>query len=322
MYDVITCGSATVDAFVQTGDKLFRGSDGMVSVPFGSKICVDDIMFDVGGGGTNTAVCFARMGFKVAFLGKIGRGTNSERVLKLLKKEGIDTSLIKRGTGRTGFSVILDAFKHERTILTFKGSNDTLKFSEVKLNRLKTRWLYCSSMMNESLKTIEKVFVWAKKKRIGLMFNPSSYLTEKGPSFLKTILANCSVLVLNKQEAMMLAQRNRIEDLLVSLRKLGPEIVLITDGENGVHALYQRMAYSIRPHKIDVVETTGAGDAFGAGFLSGWIKTGDIEFSLKLGLITAESVIQKVGGKRNLPTYKEAVSTMKKLETPISMQRL
>lgn len=322
MYDVITSGSATVDAFIQTGDKLFRGSDGVVSVPFGSKIVVDDIMFEVGGGGTNTAVAISRLGLKVAFLGKIGRGTNSERVMRHLRKEKVDTSLVRRGTGRTGFSVVLDAYRHDRTILTFKGSNDQLHFSELNLKKLKTKWFYLCSMMNESFKTIERLALWAKRHNTKVMFNPSSYLTAKGTGFLKTIIGNSDVLVLNKEEAGMLVKQHSMSGLLLGLAKLGPQIVIITDGENGVHLLHQGLAYSVKPHKIEVVETTGAGDAFGSGFLSGYIRTGDIEFSLTLGLITAEAVIQKIGGKHNLPRWKEVLSIMKSQPTPIQKERL
>jgi ribokinase len=174
MYDVVTLGSGTVDAFVQTGNRLFRGKK-RISVPFGSKIVSDDIHFDVGGGGTNTAVSFSRLGLKVAYLGKIGSGPNSQRVRDLLRKEKVDVSHIPRCRGRTGFSIILDAKGHDRTIITYKGSSDDLKFSEVKLGKLKTRWLYSSSMMNESFATLERLVAWAHKRGIGVMFNPSSY---------------------------------------------------------------------------------------------------------------------------------------------------
>jgi ribokinase len=322
MYDVITSGSATIDAFIQTGNKLFRGADGAVSVPFGSKIVVDDIVFAVGGGGTTTAIAFSKFGLKAAFLGKIGLGTNSERVIKELKKDGVDTSLVRKGKDRTGFSVVLDAYKRDRTILTFKGSNDKLCYSEVPLDKLKTRWFYFCSMMNESFKTIEKLSAWARKRNIDVMFNPSSYLASKGIRFLGKLISNSRIIVMNLEEARILLGNHDVKKLLAKLHSHGPEIAIITDGPNGVHLLRDGYYYRVRPHRIRVVETTGAGDAFGAGFLAGFIKTDDIEFSLRLGLITAEKVIQTIGSKHNLPGWDDAMQTMRRISTPVARQKL
>ena len=208
MYDVITVGSATVDAFVQTGSQLFRksnvGTDNCVSVPFGSKILIENIKFDVGGGGTNTAVALSRLGLKTSFLGKIGMGQNSERVIRLLQKEGVDVSLVVRSKDRTGFSIILDATGHDRTILAFKGSNNKLRYDEIKKSLLRTKWFYFSSMVGESLETLKKLALYAKRHNIKIVFNPSSYLAKKGSTYLSGILDNTNILVLNREEATLL----------------------------------------------------------------------------------------------------------------------
>ena len=82
MYDVICIGSATVDCFISTGKKLFQktANRAYVKVPFGTKILVEQMQFSTGGGGSNTAVGFARLGFKAALISKMGLGTNSERI--------------------------------------------------------------------------------------------------------------------------------------------------------------------------------------------------------------------------------------------------
>src|SRR3989338_11271322 len=105
MYDVISVGSATVDAFINTGNQLFRKDHGNISVPFGSKIVIEDLKFSTGGGATNTAVGFSRMGLKTACITSLGLGSNSKRIFNVLKKEGVDTSFVISKGGRTGFSV-------------------------------------------------------------------------------------------------------------------------------------------------------------------------------------------------------------------------
>ncbi|MCK4522326.1 MAG: carbohydrate kinase family protein [Nanoarchaeota archaeon] len=301
MYDVITVGSATVDAFINTGSRLFQKTyKKYVKVPFGSKILISDLKFDIGGGGTNTAVAFSRMGLKTAWIGSIGLGTNSKRVLNLLKKEKVDISFAQQGNGRTGFSVILDAIGHDRTILTFKGNNDNLEFKKIPLKEIKTKWFYFSAMLNQSLETQKKLASFAKKNNISIAYNPSSYLVKKGVKYIKDILDNTDLLILNKEEAGYLVGKKPVDIMLKRLFELGINLVVITDGKNKVYAYEGSHIHAIKPHKVKILETTGAGDAFASGFLAGIIKKGDIEFALKVGLANSESVITHYGAKNKL----------------------
>ena len=317
MYDVITIGSATVDALVRT--EFFEMVHGKkkeecIAYPVGSKILMKELLLTTGGGGTNTAVALARLGHKVAFLGKVGSKYNSSRVIMELKKEKVNTSLIVRSkTGRTGYSIVLDSKKHDRTILAFKGSNNDLSFREIKLKKLKTRWFYFSTMMGESFRTLEKLADYASKNNIKIAFNISSYLAKKGKVFLGKILKKIDILILNMEEASLLSgKRDKVGNLLKKLSKLGPKIVAITDGKKGAYAYDGKYVYYGRPHNIKIVETTGAGDAFGSSFLSGIIKKDDIKFAIGLGMTNAESVIQHHGAKEILLTYNEALKAMKR----------
>ena len=317
MYDIITIGSATVDTLVRTEfyemihDKKKKEC---IAYPVGSKILMKELLLTTGGGGTNTAVALARLGHKVAFLGKVGSKYNSSRVIMELKKEKVNTSLIVRSkTGRTGYSIVLDSKKHDRTILAFKGSNNDLSFREIKLKKLKTRWFYFSTMMGESFRTLEKLADYASKNNIKIAFNISSYLAKKGKVFLGKILKKIDILILNMEEASLLSgKRDKVGNLLKKLSKLGPKIVTITDGKKGAYAYDGKYVYYGRPHNIKIVETTGAGDAFGSSFLSGIIKKDDIKFAIGLGMTNAESVIQHHGAKEILLTYNEALKAMKR----------
>ena len=140
MYDVITIGSATVDALARTEfcemihDKK---KEECIAYPVGAKILMKELIMTVGGGGTNTAVSLTRLGHKVAFLGKIGSKYNSKRVIQQLKEEKVNTSLVIRSkTGRTGYSIVLDSKKHDRTILAFRGSNNDLGPNEIDFKKI------------------------------------------------------------------------------------------------------------------------------------------------------------------------------------------
>jgi len=316
MFDVITVGSGTVDVFVETGSKLFRKAKvrkehGCVLVPFGSKVVIDELRFDIGGGGTNTAVALRRLGLKVAWLGKIGNDDNSKNILKLLKKEKINTKFVYKNEKGSGYSVILDAEGHDRTILTYKGSNNDLSFNEINLRKLKTRWLYFSSMMGESYKTIEKLARYAKEKGIMTAFNPSSYLVKRGKQFLKPILRRVDLLIFNKEEAGLLVGEDTIEMLLRKVHLLGPKVVVITDGNKGAYCYDGKLTYRAPAHKIPVVESTGAGDAFAASFLAGIILKSDIKAALRWGITNSESVITNYGAKNKLMTHSNLMISLR-----------
>ncbi|MBI2647466.1 carbohydrate kinase family protein [Candidatus Woesearchaeota archaeon] len=162
MYDVITVGSATLDVFARTRfSELIKiidpkGETDLLAFPSGSKILIDELEFTTGGGGTNTAFALLRLGHKVAFIGKIGEGTNSDFIYKNLKKEKIDL-LCSHGKGHAGYSVILDTLEHDRTILVYKGINDQLRNYDIPYKKIKTKWFYFSAMMGESFHTLERL---------------------------------------------------------------------------------------------------------------------------------------------------------------------
>ena len=339
MFDVITVGSATVDALARTEfSEMIHGihKEECIAYPVGAKILMEELILTIGGGGTNTAVSLSRLGHKVAFLGKIGSKYNSKRVVHQLKKEKVNTSLIIRSkTGRTGYSIVLDSKKYDRTILVFRGSNNDLGFNEINFKKLKTKWFYFSSMIGKSFKTLEKIASYAEKNKIKMAFNISSYLAKKGKNYLKNILKKTNILVLNKEEAELLVGKGNarkleisgtnfvgIKNLLKKLNELGPKIVAITDGKHGVYVYENNYIYSGKPHNIEIIETTGAGDAFASSFLCGIIRKNNIEFALKLGMTNAESVIQHHGAKEKLLRYNEALKIMKKKPIKVIKKKL
>lgn len=327
MYDVITVGSATLDVFARTRySELIKiidpkGETDLLAFPSGSKILIDELEFTTGGGGTNTAVALSRLGHKVGFLGKLGDDTNSEFIYQNLKKEKIDL-LCAHSKGNAGYSVILDTLEHDRTILVYKGVNDELRQSEVPYKKLKAKWFYFSSMLEESFRTLERLAEFAQQHKIKTAFNPSSYLAEKGSNYLKHIISKTELLILNKEEASMLVGQDTNEGLLFKLKSLGPSIVVITNGKNELYVIDKNHIYTAKPPLIKVVDATGAGDAFAASFLCGILKKNDIEFAIKLGIVNAQSVITHYGAKNILLTFHQAMKAIKKLKIRIHKKNI
>ncbi|HDI02602.1 MAG TPA: carbohydrate kinase family protein, partial [Candidatus Aenigmarchaeota archaeon] len=139
MYDVVTVGSATLDVFVYTElAEIKRKSEKLIAYPAGSKILIKKLEFMTGGGGTNTAVAFSRLGLKTAYLGKLGNDYSGKKVIEELRREGVDFIGVKGEEDFTAYSVILDSKEHDRTILTYKGITNHLRFEEINKRKLKT----------------------------------------------------------------------------------------------------------------------------------------------------------------------------------------
>jgi ribokinase len=291
-FDIVTFGSAVKDMFIAT-DLADMGN--FIAYPIGSKILVKELRFDIGGGGTNTAVAFSRLGLKTGFIGKFGNDENGKEILNMLKREKV-TFLGKVVRGRTGFSIVLDSKEDDRTILTYKGINDHISMGDINLKKLETKWLYFSSLLGQSLDSQLTLARLMKKRGVKVAFNPSSYLAER-KELIEHMLMMVDILILNKEEAGMLTKK---KDLLKGLHNITGGIVVITDKDRKIQAYDGKKKYFLVPNRVRVVERTGAGDAFASGFVAGQIIGRDIDYSLKLGLAESESVIKYFGAKNNL----------------------
>jgi len=274
----------------------------------GSKILINDLQFLTGGGGTNTAVSFARLGLKTAYLGHLGDDENGHKVLRELKREKVGF-IGTVGKEQTNYSIILDSIEHDRTILAYKEASDNLRWADIPKGKLKAEWFYISSMMGESYRTVERLVQYARQAGIRVAFNPSEYQAKQGAKKLQPVLSRTDVLVLNREEAALLLgmrPEDDIKALLLGLYKSGPSIAVITEGPKGAHACDGKRMWYIPARKVRVLESTGAGDSFASAFVAGIIKGHGIGDALKLAITNAESVVQAYGAKPGLLSMAEA----------------
>ncbi len=317
-FDVVTVGSATLDVFASAAaNEIIIRENGeeeeFIAYESGTKILIKELDFFIGGGGTNTACSFSRLGLKTGFIGKLGNDENGKHILSMLKKSRVEFLGAIDKRHKSGYSIVLDS-EDDRTILTHKGANDYLSYKDTRLDQIKTKWLYFASMTHKAYKTLEKMALFAKKNSIKLAFNPSSYIAKLGKEYLSKVIKRTNVLILNKEEAsLILGKKGRLKSLLGSLSALGPEVVVITDGKNGCYAKHGSSYFYLPAKKTRVKDTTGAGDAFASGFIAGIIKGKGIEDSLKIGMANASSVITHVGAKNGLLSYSQAVARARKM---------
>ena len=291
-FDVITFGGAVVDVFAGT-DLAERGK--FIAYPVGSKILIKDLRFDIGGGATNTATAFSRLGLRTGCICKVGDDERGRNILELLRKERIKfLGKIEKGK-KSGYSIILDSKEKGRTVLTYRGVNNNISFNDLKLKKLKTKWIYFASALGQSLQTQMRLAKILKARGVKIAYNPGEYVIRKAN--IKPLLRLADILILNKEEAGLLTKQ---KNLLSGLHKLTGGVVVITDKNKLINCFDGQKKYTLMPNKIKVVERTGAGDAFASGFVAGQVAGKSIPNSLRLGLRESESVIKYFGAKNNL----------------------
>lgn len=301
-FDILTVGSATQDVFLFS--KAFKpqtvNKDKYNIIPFGDKIDVSDIVYETGGSATNTAVTFARQGFKVACLTKIGLDSAGREVLHQLEKEGVATSLVKRNAKHhTGYSALLKPYSGDRTILIHRGASMLYEKADFNLSKVKADWLLITSL-NGDLKLLKQLVDWAKTNGVKVAINPGAAELNKPRRLLK-ILTKASVVILNRDEAEVLVGYNEPEELLVRARDAGISTLVMTDGSRGAWAVQAGFTYHCGLYKkVRVIDRTGAGDAFGSGYVAAILRGGDVERGLTMGAANATSVISYIGAKAGI----------------------
>lgn len=307
-YDVVTIGSASRDVFIHSSafltvdDRRFPTGVGQC-VSLGSKIDVNDIWFETGGGATNAAVTFARNGFRTGIISKVGHDIRATEILRTLARDRVATDAVVQSAGAsTAYSVILTNRKGGRTILSHRGASRELRPSEIRWSRVPARWVYATTLAgNRAL--LRRLLRHVRDTRAHIAMNPGTAELRLPKRFLWPLLRSLDILLLNREEAALVtgipyAQQTRIEQALAVL----PGIVVITDGSDGAVALAQGRRFESTTHRsIKRVEVTGAGDAFGSGFVA-WLMRhpGDIPGAMQFGTANAESVMQIVGAKNGI----------------------
>ena len=314
MAKIVSLGSALEDLYLIDRDDFTATKIGQSSIfgkiEIGSKVDIDKISYEVGGGGTNSAVTFARNGHDAIFVGNLGCDTAGEAVLTVLDKEGIDTSYVQTIKGNTGCSVILlDVKSGERTILTHRGSSS--KFENLDsniLDEIKPDWLYISSIRGD-MKTLLNFVEKAKSIDTKVMFNPGK-LELKHQEQLLGLLPDIDILLLNKSEAAQLVPGKVLSELVSHLRNY-TETVIITDGAMGGIASNSEKTFRFGLYEdVKVKDTTGAGDAFGSGFLASLASGKSFKKSIIFGNANATSVIKYIGAKKGILTGQENLHEM------------
>lgn len=301
---ILSIGAAVQDVFLSHSDEFKPVADKsahemFMKLELGAKADVNNITFSTGGGATNAAVTFARQGLHAIFMGAIGHDPAGQAVLDDLDNEGVDTSHISYSNRyNTGYSVLLLAPSGERTILTYRGASTHYDVRHFDLKDAKADWLYVSSMAGDMV-TLNSIFAQAKQLGMRIMFNPGKGELAQSAK-LKALLEDVDVLSVNREEMQTIVEGTELEELARHALHYVP-VAIVSDGPNGVVATDGKTLVRAGMYEdVKVIDRTGAGDAFGSGFLSQWAQGKSLKEAIVFASANSTSVVTQIGAKKGI----------------------
>jgi ribokinase len=296
-FDVVGFGALNVD-------KLFRVNRIAAKE---EESFITDFAETCGGSAANTVVGLARLGCRVGFVGKVADDREGKMLLEEFRREGVDTkgvAVAKQGRSGTVMGFVDE--KGERALYIDPGVNDQVKFNEK--NRAcssQTMFLHLTSFVGEESFQTQKRILETLPEDARVSFDPGALYARKGLAALGPIVERTFVLMPNAGELELLTGIADYRKGAEAMLRKGVKVVAVKLGSRGCYVTDGRQSHNVEAFKVSVVDTTGAGDAFCAGFLYGLIKHESLEQCGRIGNFVASRCTTRMGARVGLPTLKD-----------------
>lgn len=296
--DIIGWGALNVDRLCQVNQ--FAPTDGETFIYNETKSC--------GGSASNTIIGTAKLGLAAGYIGKIGNDSNGQMMRDYLESNNVDTGHLIIAEGETGEVIGFVDDEGNRKLYVTPKIND--KISNEDINReylLNTKLLHLTSFvgLNPDDPSVNTQFELLDEisGRITVAFDPGMLYVNRGQEFMEKLISYTDILLINETELLIATQEDDFEK---AVKKVAPkvDILVVKRSTKGSFIKKGTEEYNIGIFEVDTVDTTGAGDAYNAGFLYGYIKGYTLEESGIIGSYIAAQSTTQTGATEAIPDIK------------------
>ena len=297
-FDVVVVGELNADLIV-SGD---------VTPAFGQvEKLVDDASLVLGSSSAIFACGVARLGLRVAFVGKVGADALGQFVLRELAQHGVDSSaVVVDPVLKTGMTVILSR-ADDRALLTYPGSIAALRYAEIDQELLACgRHMHLGSyfLLDALRPDLPRLFQQARSQGMSVSLDTNYDPRERWDGGLREALRHVDLFLPNETELLAIAQRTTVDDALVTLGASVPTVA-VKLGSRGARALHAGQTVEASAIPVAAIDTTGAGDSFDAGFVYGYLAGWPLAASLRMACVCGALSTRAIGGTAAQATLAE-----------------
>ncbi len=221
-----------------------------------------------GGSAANTVVALAMMGFQTGFVGRVGTDGEGEFVLR--EMAGVDLSQVKR-EGASGVCLVVLDRQRDRALVVQPHANDAVCFEDFDLSYLSTtRYLHMSSFVGDSPLKAQRQLMTVLPPEVLVSLDPGELYARRGLDEILPLIRRASVLLATAHEICALTGRDDYRAGCRDILSLGPVVVVCKMGQEGAYLASGEGVKRFHPEEeTEIVDNTGAGDVYNAGFLAG-----------------------------------------------------
>lgn len=300
MFDLVSIGTISADLYFSAED-LTTHQDRLF-LAIGGKYRSEDFRMTVGGGGANVAIGGKKNGLRTAVVGLVGNTVFRKGIMQRLQSSKINTSHLLFNQTAISVSVILLQENGERTVIAHQSSHEhVLEEAHLSRRNLRTRAVYFGNLSHVSVKERSLLMKKFKDQGVEIFVNVGPLECCKPKTYIAELLSHADVLMVNAHEFSDLVKVDiRKIDFKKSVLHLLPsmkdKIVIVTNGKNGSYGCEGNNVFTCPAKKEKkVVDTTGVGDGYTAGFISSYLKNADVLRAMKSGARYSAKILQKIG---------------------------
>lgn len=287
----------------------------------GETISGEDLQTLPGGKGANQAVAAARLGASVSMLGRVGKDSFGDILIHNLQSNQVDTSHVRRDEASTGTAIIIVDSKGQNSIVLSPGANGKVSPTDVETASFSDpltrpsgqsgqRFSLLLLQLEIPIETVLSAAQRAKESALQVVLNPAP-----ARALPDQLISLPDFLVPNENELALLTNQtvndiSSAEKASKLLLERGAQMVIVTLGANGALIVTGEQTKHIPPFKVNVVDTTAAGDAFIGGFASALLQNKSLEEAVRYGCACGALAATRFGAQPSLPTKEEVESFM------------